>query len=60
MSGEGERPQRGLPSKALCRDSSLSQHYGPTYCLYSYRQDREMHTLVQLDVEYYNLGYNHL
>ena len=44
----------------LCRDSSLSQHYRLTYCLYSYRQGREMHTQVKLEVEWYNLLYNHL
>ena len=31
----------------------------PNTTYIAYRQGREMHTLVQLDVEYYNLGYNH-
>ena len=31
----------------------------PNTTYIDYRQGREMHTLVQLDVEYYNLGYNH-
>ena len=46
-------------SDCICSRFCAGTVVCPNTTYIAYRQGREMHTLVQLDVEYYNLGYNH-